>query len=128
VVRVGETLYVTQDFAHGLPTYSAQASADQAAASLNRLREQYGFAGIERLDSSEAQSSACAMAKAESLDLASPVAHYVIRYTTIEPNALPTSASRALADSSLRAYAIGSCYARTRTYPNGVYWMVLLFY
>ena len=128
VVRVGETLYVTQDFAHGLPSYSAQASAGQAAASLNRLRGQSGFGGMQRIDSSQAQSSACAMAKAESLDLASPRAHYVIRYTTMQPDTLPTSASRALADSSLRAYSIGSCYARTRTYPNGVYWMVMLFY
>ena len=37
-------------------------------------------------------------------------------------------ANRAVADSTLRTYSIGSCYARTRAYPNGVYWMVLLFY
>lgn len=128
VVRVGDTLYVTQDFAHGSPSYSAQASADQAAATLNRLRGQSGFALMQRLDSSDAQSSACAMAKAGSLDLAPPRAHYVIRYTTTEPDALPTSASRAAADSTLRVYTIGSCYARSRTNPNGVYWMVLLFY
>src|SRR5215469_18646623 len=128
VVRMGETLYVTQDFAHGLPSYSAEASADRAAASLNRLREQYGFASMQRLDSSEAQSRACAMAKAESLDLAPPRAHYVIRYTTMQPDTLPTSAGRAVADSTLRAYSVGSCYARTRAYPNGVYWMVLLLY
>jgi len=128
VVRVGDTVYVAQDFAHGLPSYSAEASADQAAASLKRLRQQSGFAAMQRLDSDAAQTSACAMAKAESLDLAPPRARYVIRYTTMQPDSLPVSANRAVADSALRTYSIGSCYARTRAYRNGVYWVVLLFY
>lgn len=127
-VRVGDTLYVAQDFGHGLPAYSAQASADLAASSLNRLRQHNGFSPIQRLDAGGAQSSACAMANAESINVAVPRAHYVIRYTTMQPEALPASASKALADPDLHGYSVGSCYARTSGYPNGVYWMVLLFY
>jgi hypothetical protein len=128
VMRVGDTLYVTQDFAHGLPAYSTQASVDAVAASLDRLRGQSGLSAMQRLDAGGAQSAACAMASAESLNAPAPRASYVIRYTTMQPESLPTSASKAVADRDLHAYSAGACFARTRGYPNGVYWMVLLFY
>ncbi len=128
VIRVGDTLYVTQDFGHGLPAYSAQTSADMVAQGVNRLRGQNGLASMQRMDAGAAQSAACAMANAESLGVPGPRAAYVIRYTTMQPETLPASAGKAVADRDLRAYSVGSCYARTHAYPNGVYWMVLLFY
>jgi len=128
VIRVGDTLYVTQDFGHQLPAYSAQASEDLVATGLARLRGQDGLASMQRLDAKPAQTAACAMAEAQSLNAPAPRAYYVIRYTTMQPESLPASASQAVADRNLRAFSVGSCYARTRTYPNGVYWMVLIFY
>jgi uncharacterized protein YkwD len=128
VMRVGDTLYVAQDFGHGLPAYSALASADIVAAGVNQLRGQDRLSSMQRLDAGEAQSAACAMANAESLSAPAPRASYVIRYTTMQPETLPPSASKAVADQEVHSYSIGSCYARTRGYPNGVYWMVLLFY
>jgi uncharacterized protein YkwD len=127
-MRVGDTLYVTQDFAHGLPAYSAQSSGDIVAATLNHLRGESGLSAIQRLDAGGAQSAACAMASAESLNAPAPRASYVIRYTTMQPESLPTSASKVIAERELHAYSVGACFARTRGYPNGVYWMVLLFY
>ena len=128
VTRVGDTLYVTQDFGHGMPAYSAGTSADMVAASVNRLRGQDGLPAMQLLDAGAAQAAACAMANLESLNAPVPKAYYVIRYTSMQPDSLPPSAGKAIADRNLRSYSIGSCYARTRTYPNGVYWMILLFY
>jgi len=127
-VRVGETLYVTQDFGHGMPAYSAHTSAEMLSASVNQLREQKGFSIIQKVDTGAAQSAACAMANAGSINLPAPRASYVIRYTTMQPNLLPANATKALADPGIRAYSIGSCYARSTAYPNGAYWMVLLLY
>jgi len=128
VMRAGDTLYVTQDFGHGSTPYSAQTSADIVAAHLNQLRGENGLSALQRLEATTAQSAACAMAENESFGGPAPRASYVIRYTTMQPETLPNSASRVLSDREVRAYSIGSCYARTRTYPNGVYWMLLLFY
>ena len=128
VLRVGETLYVTQDFGHGMAAYSAQTSADIVADRVNRLRGQNGLSLMQRIDADAVQSAACAMANSESLSAPAPKASYIIRYTTMQPETLPVSAGKAVADRYLRAYSVGSCYARTRAYPNGVYWMVLLFY
>lgn len=128
VMRIGDTLYVTEDFGHGLPTYSAQASSDIVAANVNRLRGQSGLSAMQRLDAAAAQSTACAMASTESLSAPAPKAYYVIRYTTMQPESLPTSASQVVADRNLHSYSVGSCYARSHIYPSGTYWMVLLFY
>jgi uncharacterized protein YkwD len=128
VVRSGDTLYVAQDFGHGLATYTAEASADMVAASINRTRGHERLAALQRLDTSSAQTAACAMASADSLNAPAPKAYSVVRYTTMQPDSLPASAAKAIADHNLRAYSVGACYARTSVYPNGAYWMLLLFY
>ena len=69
------------------------------------------------------------MAEANSLNTtAAPQARYVLRYTAALPDNIPPSISRAVSDRSLRAFSTGVCYARSATYPNGVYWVMLTFY
>jgi len=132
VVRNGYTLYVAQDFGHGLPTYSAQTSADIVAASVSRMRGAAKLPQLRRLDSGAAQAAACSMARENSLNtpLSDEMAqsHYLLRYTSDQPQTLPSSAGRAVGDRDLRAFSVGSCYARTPSYPNGVYWVMVLFY
>jgi len=132
VVRRGYTLYVAQDFGHGLPTYSAQTSEAIVAASVSRMRGAANLSLLRRLDGSAAQAAACAMARENSVNtpLSHEMAqsHYLLRYTSDQLQTLPSSASRAVGDREVRAFAVGSCYARTASYPNGVYWVALLFY
>ena len=68
------------------------------------------------------------MAEADSLRTPGPRARAVLRYTTSEPGLVPESAARVIKDRSLAAFAAGSCYARTPTYPTGAYWVVILFF
>jgi uncharacterized protein YkwD len=128
VVRSGSLLYVTQDFGHSLPTHSDDEAEVLVGRSVDRIRTQTRLPGLHRMDSSEATDTACAMAKADSLRAPAPPARVVLRYTTSQPQILPENASRAIASRSVRAFAVGSCYARTANYPTGVYWVALLFY
>ncbi len=128
VVRSGSLLYVTQDFGHSLPTHSDHEAEDLVGRSVDRVRTQSGLPGLRRLDSGEATEAACAMAKADRLRAPVPTARVVVRYTTSQLEILPKNASRAMANRSVRAFAVGSCYARTASYPTGVYWVALLFY
>src|SRR5438105_7205295 len=113
-------------------TYSTQASEDLAAASVAQMRQQKRLSGLQRLNSGAAQAAACSMAQANSIK--TPMSremarsHYLLRYTSNQPQSLPSSAPRAIGDRSIRAFAVGSCYARTESYPNGVYWVALMFY
>jgi len=128
VVRSGSLLYVTQDFGHSLPTHSDDEVEVLVGRSVNRIRAKNRLPGLHRMDSSEATDVACTMAKADSLRAPAPLARVVLRYMTSQPQILPENVSQAVASHSVRAFAVGSCYVRTASYPTGVYWVALLFY
>jgi uncharacterized protein YkwD len=128
VVRSGSLLYVTQDFGHSLYSYSNEEAEVLTARSVDRIRAETHLPELQRMDGSEAAAAACAMADANSLKTPAPRSRAVVRYTTPQPQTLPGEASRAIANASVHAVAVGSCYARSATYPTGVYWVALLFY
>jgi uncharacterized protein YkwD len=127
VVRSGSLLYVAQDFGHSLPSYSVHEAEDLVAASVDRIRAQARLPALQVLESKAAAAAACAMAQADSLHTPAPGGREVLRYTTSEPQMVPANASRAIENRSIHAFAVGSCYARTPTYPTGAYWVALLF-
>jgi uncharacterized protein YkwD len=129
VIRSGKMIYVAQDFGASLPSYSVQQAQDLVDASVEQLRAQAKLPRLQRVDSRSAQSSACAMARADSLSAAAPPpGASVLRYTSMTPQALPSEISKVIAARDLHTYSAGTCYARTQKYPSGAYWVVLVFY
>jgi len=128
VIRSGSLLYVTQDFGHSLPSRSDDETEVLVGRSVDRMRAQRRLPAFQRLDGAEAASTACGMAQADSLKTPAPQSRAVVRYTTPQPQTLPAEASRAIGNASVHAVAVGSCYARSASYPTGVYWVALLFY
>ena len=129
VFRSGHMLYVAQDFGSSLPSYSVRQAQELVDSSVERLRAQAKLPRLQRVDSGSAQSSACAMAQADSLNAAAPPpGAYMLRYTSMTPEALPSTISKVIAARGLHTYSAGTCYAKTQKYPNGAYWVVLVFY
>jgi hypothetical protein len=129
VFRSGNRLYVAQDFGTSMPAYSLRHAQELLEASVEQLRAKARMPRLQRVEDRGMQSSACAMAQAESLSAASPPAGaYMLRYTSMEPETLPANISKVIAKRGLRTYSAGACYARTQKYPNGAYWVVLVFY
>jgi len=132
VVRRGDTLYVVQDFADSEVKSSAKESESAIAESLARLRAQAKLPDMPQREALAARQEACAMSTADSLKVPQSSANlqgkHVIRYTTLQPGILPAVVAQAAADDRLKSYAAGSCFARSKSYPNGVYWVVLVFY
>jgi uncharacterized protein YkwD len=129
VVRSGERLYIVQDFGHALPNYSAAEMKDRIAAEVKQRRLQAGQPNLPRHDLPTADAASCSMAQADKLNTY-PVQQLAQRYsvlsfTMLHPEALPENATRVLASRNLRSFSVGACYARTETYPTGVYWVVL---
>jgi len=120
VVRSGNTLYVTQDFAHNLPKVSAQTAEETVARKLNRSRVESGLSPLQQMDGGPAQASACSMAQANLLKVSAVKARYVLRYTSMDPATIPPGTERATQDRDVRAFSVGACYARTARYPIGV--------
>ena len=128
VVRSGETLYVVQDFAHSLPAYSPRQASDIVSGSVARARRDANLLQLRWVDGGTAQTAACAMAKSDSLNGPALQGRHILRYTTMLPETLPDSAIAAIGDRAAQAFTVNTCYARTPTYANGVYWVVLVLY
>jgi uncharacterized protein YkwD len=129
VFRSGNRLYVAQDFGLSMAIYSVQQAQELVADSVEQLRRNASMPRLERVENDSTQSSACAMARADSLSAAAvPPGAYMLRYTSIEPGTLPSNISKMIAQRGLHTYSAGTCYARTQKYPNGAYWVVLVFY
>jgi uncharacterized protein YkwD len=129
VVRSGDRLYIVQDFGHALPNYSVVEVKEKITAAVQQKRHEAGRRQLSRRDLPNADDAACSMAHADKLGT-SPVRNLadrftVLTYTSYHPEALPDQAFHAIASPHLRSFSIGTCSARTPTYPTGVYWIVL---
>jgi uncharacterized protein YkwD len=129
VIRSGDRLYVVQDFGHALPNYSTTEVKQQIAATVAQARRQANQPELVRRDLPTADEAACSMAQADKLGTASvrqlAQQYTVLTYTSLHPDTLPANASRMLFGRHLRSFSVGACYARTESYPAGVYWLVL---
>jgi hypothetical protein len=129
VFRQGHMLYVAQDFGSSMATYSVQQAQELLSNSVEQLRAQAQMPQLKRASEGNLQSSACAMAHADSLSAARPEpGAYMLRYTSMQPESLPAELSKVIAQRGLHTYSAGTCYARTKRYPHGAYWVVLEFY
>jgi len=129
VYRKDNRIYVAQDFGDSLRSYSVKQAQELVAESIEQLREQAKMPRLQRASNRGAEASACAMAQADSLSAAAPPAGaYMLRYTSMEPETLPSAISKVISQRGLHTYSAGTCYARTPKYPNGAYWVVLMFY
>ena len=129
VFRSGHMLFVAQDFGSSLPSYSVRQAEELVSASVEQLRAQARMPRLQRVDSGSIQTSACAMAQADSLNAAAPPpGAYMLRYTSMTPEALPSGISKVIAARGLHTYSAGTCYSKTQKYPGGAYWVVLVFY
>lgn len=129
VVRSGDRLYIVQDFAHALPSYSDVEVKDRIASAVGQMRQRSGRPELKRMDLQSADTAACSMAQADKLATA-PVhklaeQYTTLTYTSVHPETLPEGSSRAITSHNLHSFSIGACYSRTETYPTGVYWVVL---
>jgi uncharacterized protein YkwD len=129
VVRSGDRLYIVQDFGHALPNYSVVQVKAKITAAVQQKRLKAGRRELSRRDLPNADDAACSMARADRLGTP-PVRELaerftVLTYTSYHPETLPQQAFHAIASPHLRSFSIGTCSARTSTYPTGVYWVVL---
>jgi uncharacterized protein YkwD len=129
VVRGGDRLYIVQDFGHAVPGYSMDEVKEKVAAAVTQIRRSSRTRELPRHDVPEADEYACSMAHANNLGTA-PVQKLakqftVLTYTSLHPETLPSGTERAVTSRNLRSFSVGACYARTETYPTGVYWIVL---
>lgn len=132
VIRSGARLFVVQDFGHSVPAYSPEQTEDAIVNAVGRSRSAAHLPALERKADSVLRDAVCSMAQQDRLGTRAmhEVAqrYSVVSYTNLHPEVLPANAARLIGDHRVRNVAVGVCYARTDTYPTGVYWVGLAFY
>jgi uncharacterized protein YkwD len=125
-------LYVVQDFAHEVPSYSAQQTGTLVGRVIDEMRQQAGLPELVQLMPPKLDEAACSLAREDRLNAHLLATAYdnrqIITYTQSHPEILPQGALRMLRDPSLRRFAVGACYARNAAYPTGTYWVAILLY
>ena len=132
VIRSGEHLYVVEDFGHSVAALSTEQTENAILDAVARSRQAAHLPGLTRQSDAALRAAACSMAEEDRLATRSMRAlsqrYFVLSYTNLHPEVLPTSANRLIEDRNLKNVAVGACFARTGTYPGGVYWVGLFFY
>ena len=129
VVRSGDRVYIVQDFGHALPQYSPAEVKDRIASALEQKRHQANRRELARHDLANADDAACSMAQADKLatvPVRNLASHFtVLTYTSVRPEEMPREAFHSIESRNLRSFSVGTCYARSQTYPSGVYWVLV---
>jgi hypothetical protein len=132
VLRSGDLLYVTEDFAHRLPDYSepeADAELQKTIASYARAQ---GLPVPARKPQPAIHQMACDMALIDALDTGTPRSiaevHHVVAWTANELDQLPAGAKSLLSQPLAGGYSLGVCFAASVSHPGGMYWIVMVGY
>ena len=125
-------LYVVQDFAHDVPSYSARESRALVGRAVAEMRRQAGLSELALLTPAKLDEATCSLAR-ESRPKAHEIAvaynnRRMITYTQSHPETIPPEAVRLVDDPDVRQFAVGACYARNAAYPTGMYWVAILLY
>lgn len=125
-------LYVVQDFAHEVPSYSPQLTGELVGRSVDGTRQEAGLPALAQLTPPNLDEAACKLANENRPNAHLLAASFdnrkIITYTQSRPEVLPAGALHLLQDPGVRQFAVGSCYARNAAYPTGMYWVAILLY
>ena len=125
-------LYVVQDFAHEVPSYSAKQSGQLVGRAVAAVRQEAGLPELVQLTPPNLDDAACSLARESRPNAHLLATSYdnrkIIAYTQSLPEVLPEGALRLLRDHGIQQFAVGACYARNAAYPTGMYWVAILLY
>jgi len=125
-------LYVVQDFAREVPSYSAEQSGKLVGRAVDEIRQEAGLPELVQLTPPNLDEAACSLARESRPNARLLATAYdnrrIITYTQSRPELLPQVALRLLRDPGVQQFAVGACYARNAAYPTGTYWVAILLY
>jgi uncharacterized protein YkwD len=125
-------LYVVEDFGHKVRSHSPAETRQLVGTAVREVRRQAGLEPLVPYDSPTLDEAVCKMTEAGRPSARLLQTAYdnrrIITYTQSQPEILPQKALPVLREPDVRQFAVGSCYARTPSYPTGMYWVAILLY
>jgi uncharacterized protein YkwD len=131
VLRQGNYLWVSEEFARKLPELSNSEAESAAQAAVEQYARRHGFRAPSRRTELQLRPMACSMARKDKLEsgaaLRLPGVAGVLAWTANDPGILPKGISEALSRETSQD-ALGACFAPSASHPGGVYWIVMVTY
>jgi uncharacterized protein YkwD len=131
VVRAGDEIYVTEDFARKLPEYSEPQAEAAAQTAIEQYVKSQGFRAPGRRPQLQLRRMACSMAHNDALNghdpLGLPGVRNALAWTAADPAKLPKGIAQLISPAT-SGYALGACFAPSVSHPGGVYWLVMVTY
>jgi uncharacterized protein YkwD len=132
VLRSGDSLYVTEDFAQVQKNYSNDEAAGVVQHALASYAAKHGVPAPARRPQPQLEQIACHMAQNDALNTAAarglPGASNVVAWSTANVEKLPSAATNAVLRPLPSGYSLGACFAPSASHPGGVYWVVMVVY
>jgi Cysteine-rich secretory protein family len=132
VVRAGNDIWVTQDFAREFDQQSPMEARNQVVAAFEQARAQAKLPPVTVADEPRLQTLACHMAKEGKLDTKTPLGWSTIRtataYTETDVSHLSSTAMKLATDPTVRRIAVGVCFAKSEKYEAGMNWIAIAAY
>lgn len=131
VIRVGDSIYVTQDFADRLKEFTPTAAESAVSKSFEQLRRSAGAPLLPRVSQPSLRDLACDMARNGRVetDLARDIANVrsVVVWTASDPRKLPADMQK-LRKVNAGGWSVGACFAPSPQSPNPLWWLVAVTY
>jgi hypothetical protein len=138
-MRSGSQLFLVANLIQPLQTLSMDEVEGLVVKAVQHLREVKKITPLKSLPMKRLRSVACEMAKKDSLKVEGidPYMGYIgapaagtlqYAFTTFDPGTLSSSMQGMRHDPKINAISIGACFASSRTYPNGTYWVIAVLY
>lgn len=129
VVWVDHDMYVTEDFARVVPTYSAGQFRDAVAAAVNRARLQRRIAPVDLRGDPQLDHVACS-SKADPKEILGrlPGATQATVFTASDPGELPPPVMRAASDPMVKRISLGVCFRTDASDNFSKFWVIAGFY
>jgi len=131
VIRVGDSIYVTQDFAHRLQEFTPTQAENAVSHAFEQLRRSAGAPQLPRVSQPTLRELACDMARNGRLetDLARDIANVrsVVVWTAGDPRKLPADMQK-LKKVNASGWSVGACFDPSPQSPNPLWWLVSVTY
>lgn len=125
-------LFVVQDFGHEIRPRTQADVRKMVSDAVREVRGEAGLGPIAAYQASKLDEAVCRMTQegrpSARLLQTSYDNRRIITYTQSRPEILPQKALLLLREADVRQFAVGTCYARSATYPTGIYWVAILLY
>jgi hypothetical protein len=128
IVQHGGQLFVTQDFAHILASYTEKQFQDAVASGFNRARRARGLRAVDVVVDARLRKAACAQDMNTNKMIQNlPGAARLFVFSLSEPGALPDDLRKAAADAALERMNIGVCLQTGGKTGFSKFWVVMAF-